>query len=71
MNTIKGFEFKMPEDEVLLKAFFVSSFTGLAAFAAPVVVPFAVTGMAVSQGLFWSKRLVNSNNDLNDSTNRN
>ena len=60
MNTIKGFEFKMPDDEVLLKAFFVSSFTGLAAFAAPVVIPFAVTGMAVSQGLFWSKRLTDN-----------
>lgn len=69
MKTIKGIELKIPDDDVLLKAFFVSSFTGLAAFAAPVVVPFAVTGMALSQGLFWSKRLVNNDNNVNDSSN--
>ena len=53
---------KIPEtildDDVLLKAFIVSSFTGIAAIAAPVIMPVALTGMAVSQGLFWSKRLV-------------
>ncbi len=69
MNTIKGVELKMPSDEVLLKAFFVSSFTGLAAFAAPVVVPFAVTGMALSQGLFWSKRIAPNSNESNDNSN--
>ncbi len=47
------------DDDVLLKAFIVSSFTGIAAIAAPIVMPLAVTGMAVSQGLFWSKRIVN------------
>ena len=48
----------LPEDNVLLQSFVVSSFLGLATFAAPVVAPIAITGMALTQGMFWSKRLV-------------
>ena len=48
----------LPEDNVLLQGFIISSFLGLATFAAPVVAPIAITGMALSQGMFWSKRLV-------------
>ena len=48
----------LPSDDALLQAFVISSFVGIAAFAAPVVAPFAITGMALSQGMFWSKRMV-------------
>lgn len=56
MNTPKN----LPNDNVLLQGFVISSFLGLAAFAAPVVAPIALTGMALSQGMFWSKRLTDN-----------
>lgn len=59
----------LPDDNVLLQGFVISSFLGLAAFAAPVVAPIALTGMALSQGMFWSKRVVNNDNELNDNSN--
>ena len=46
------------DDDALLQAFVISSFAGLAAFAAPIVAPIALTGMAVSQGMYWSKQIV-------------
>ena len=54
---------RIPNDDVLVKAFITSSFLGLASFAAPVVAPIALTGMALSQGLFWSREL--TKNDEN------
>ena len=56
---------KIPSNDVLVKAFITSSFLGLASFAAPVVAPIAITGMALSQGLYWSRELT-KNDEVKD-----
>jgi hypothetical protein len=47
----------LPSDEALLKTFLTSSVLGIGGLIVAPLVPIAVTGMAISQGLFWSKRL--------------
>tara|TARA_R110001592_G_scaffold253237_4_gene516147 strand:+ start:261 stop:437 length:177 start_codon:yes stop_codon:yes gene_type:complete len=48
---------QLPSDDALLKTFITSAAVGIGAIIATPLMPFAITGMALSQGLFWSKRL--------------
>jgi hypothetical protein len=48
---------KLPSDDALLKTFITSSVIGIGGFIVTPLIPIAITGMAVSQGLFWAKRL--------------
>ena len=59
----------IPDDDVLAKAFITSAFLGVAGLVAPVVLPVALTGMAVSQGLFWSREITKNDQKSNDNSN--
>ena len=47
----------LPSDDALVKTFIASAVIGLGGIVVSPLIPLAVTGMAVSQGLFWSKQL--------------
>ena len=47
----------LPSDDALLKTFITSCAIGIGGIIVTPLIPIAVTGMAVSQGLFWSKEL--------------
>ena len=53
----------LPSDDTLLKTFITSSVIGIGGFIVTPLIPIAVTGMAVSQGLFWAKRLTDDSTD--------
>ena len=45
----------LPSDDALLKTFITSCAIGIGGIIVTPLIPIAVTGMAVSQGLFWAK----------------
>ena len=47
----------LPSDDALVKAFITSAAIGIGGLIVTPLIPIAVTGMAVSQGLFWSKKI--------------
>ena len=47
----------LPSDDALLKTFITSCAIGIGGLVVTPLIPIAVTGMAVSQGLFWSKKM--------------
>ena len=47
----------LPSDDALLKTFITSCALGIGGIVVTPLIPVAVTGMALSQGLFWSKEL--------------
>jgi hypothetical protein len=47
----------LPSDDALLKTFITSCAIGIGGLVVTPLIPLAVTGMAVSQGLFWSKKI--------------
>jgi len=48
---------KLPSDDALLKTFITSCAVGIGGIIVTPLIPIAITGMAVSQGLFWAKEL--------------
>ena len=48
---------QLPSDDVLVKTFITSCAVGIGGIIVTPLIPLAITGMAVSQGLFWSKQL--------------
>jgi len=48
---------QLPSDDALLKTFIASCAVGIGGIIVTPLIPIAVTGMAVSQGLFWAKEL--------------
>ena len=47
----------LPSDDALLKTFITSCAIGIGGIVVSPLIPIDVTGMALSQGLFWSKQL--------------
>ena len=47
----------LPSDDALLKTFITSAAIGIGGIIVTPLIPIAVTGMAVSQGLFWAKKI--------------
>ena len=47
----------LPSDDALLKTFITSCAVGIGGIIVTPLIPIAITGMAVSQGLFWAKEL--------------
>jgi len=54
---------RLPSDDALVKTFITSTVLGLGGFVVAPLVPVAVTGMAISQGLFWAKQLTKDTPD--------
>ena len=47
----------LPSDDALLKTFITSCALGIGGIIVTPLIPIGITGMAVSQGLFWAKEL--------------
>ena len=50
----------LPSDDALTKTFITSAVIGIGGFIVTPLIPIAITGMVVSQGLFWAKELTNT-----------
>ena len=48
---------QLPSDDALVKTFITSCVIGIGGIIVTPLIPIAITGMAVSQGLFWAKEL--------------
>lgn len=44
-------------DQTMARTFFTSALLGMGVVVAPVLAPVAITGMVVSQAVFWGKRV--------------
>ena len=53
----------LPSDDALLKTFITSSAIGIGGLIVTPLIPIAITGMAVSQGLYWAKQLTKDTSD--------
>ena len=54
---------QLPSDDALLKTFITSCAVGIGGIIVTPLIPIAITGMAVSQGLFWAKELTKDTPD--------
>ena len=55
---------RYPSEDVLLKTFITSAFIGIGGIIVTPLIPIAITGMAVSQGLFWAKEFTSEDSDV-------
>ena len=52
---------QLPSDDALAKTFITSCALGIGGLIVTPLIPIAITGMAISQGLFWAKDLTKEN----------
>ena len=52
---------QLPSDDALTKTFITSCALGIGGLIVTPLIPIAITGMAISQGLFWAKDLTKEN----------